>query len=293
MLNGLNILDSYTDYFQLDNPAYTGLNTSSIFIGAIISCLISGIISDRLGRRIAILAGSVTSILGIILQTAAQNIAMFVIARVIIGFGTGLSGIASGVYLNETFAERWRTWGVCIVNNFYYVGALIAAGLTLGTNKIPHSTWAWRVPTLVQGIFSVLCIVILPFIPESPRWLTYQGRFEEARLVVAQANSNGDLSDPVALTVYKEILDTLEFEKKDGRTLSPREIIKDRKALKRTLIGASVGPFSCIAGNIIASYYLSAELDSAGISDANTQLQVVSIPSPYRAIAAEAHGLAR
>lgn len=281
MINGLNILDSYNNYFHLENAAYSGLNTSSIFIGAIIASVISGVISDRLGRRIAIFWGSTISIVGIILQTAAQDIGMFVFARIIIGFGTGLSGIAAGVYLTETFAERWRTWGVSVVNNFYYVGALIAAGLTLGTNKIPNSTWAWRVPTLIQGVFSILCIVVLPFVPESPRWLTYQGRFEEARLVVAQANSNGDLSDPVALTVYKEILDTLEFEKKDGRSLGPMEIIKNRKALKRTLIGASVGPFSCIAGNIIASYYLSAELDSAGITDQNKQLLVVSTRLPH------------
>jgi hypothetical protein len=42
------------------------------------------------------------------------------------------------------------------------VGALIAAGITLGTGEW-NSTWAWRLPSLFQGIFSVLCILILPF----------------------------------------------------------------------------------------------------------------------------------
>ncbi|KAK7757395.1 hypothetical protein SLS62_000407 [Diatrype stigma] len=85
--------------------------------------------------------------------------------------------------------------------------------------------------------------------------------------------SNGDLSDPVAVTVYKEILDTIEWEKKEGRTLSPREIVRTPGARKRLLVGASAGPFSCVAGNIIASYYLNIELESAGIADSNQQLK--------------------
>lgn len=79
------------------------------------------------------------------------------------------------------------------------------------------------------------------------------------------------------MTVYKEILDTIEWEKKEGRTLSPREIVRTPAARKRLLIGASAGPFSCVAGNIIASYYLNIELESAGIVDSNQQLKAVRV----------------
>lgn len=112
--------------------------------------------------------------------------------------------------------------------------------------------------------------------PESPRWLIHQGFFEEARTVVAQTNADSDLTNPIVLTVYKEIFDTLEWEKKEGGTMSPKEIIKSPVARKRLLIGMSAGPFSCIAGNIIASYYLGSELDTAGITDSNDQLKAVS-----------------
>ncbi|OKP13941.1 hypothetical protein PENSUB_348 [Penicillium subrubescens] len=110
MLNGLNILPSYTEYFNL-NPATTGLNTASVFIGGFLGPLVSGIIADRLGRRPAIFWGSCMTIVGIILQTASQNIAMFVIARIILGFGAAVTGIAGGVYLSEVFPSRCRAWG--------------------------------------------------------------------------------------------------------------------------------------------------------------------------------------
>lgn len=275
MLNGLNILPSYTDYFNL-NPATTGLNTASVFIGGILGPVVSGVISDRLGRRPAIFWGSIITLIGVLLQTAAQNIAMFVVARIILGFGSALSGIAGGAYLSETFPSRWRAWGVGLLNDFYYVGALIAAGITLGTGQW-QSTWAWRLPSLFQGIFSLLCIIILPFIPESPRWLAHEDYLELSRTVVAQTNSNGDILDPVAVAVYKEIIDTIAWEKKEGRTMSPKEIVKTPVARRRLLIGMSAGPFSCIAGNIIASYYLGPELDTAGITDFNDQLKAVSL----------------
>jgi len=113
--------------------------------------------------------------------------------------------------------------------------------------------------------------------PESPRWLIHEGHYEDARLAVAQTNAGGNLSDPVVLTVYKEIVDTLEWEKKEGRTMSPLEIVKTPAARKRLLIGMSPGPFSCVAGNIIASYYLGSELETAGVTNSNDQLKAVSI----------------
>lgn len=78
------------------------------------------------------------------------------------------------------------------------------------------------------------------------------------------------------LTVYKEIVDTLEWEKNEGRTMSQKETIKTPAARKRMLIGMLAGSFSCVAGNIIASYYLGSELDTAGITDSNDQLKAVS-----------------
>ena len=63
--------------------------------------------------------------------------------------------------------------------------------------------------------------------------------------------------------------------------MSPKEMIKTPQARRRFLIGMSPGPFSCICGNIIASYYLGAELDTAGITNTLQQLKAVRNPT-YR-----------
>jgi MFS family permease len=128
-LNGLNILPSYANYFNL-NAATTGLNTASIFIGGIIANLsksqtvtrwqpAGGMFTDYFGRRLTIFYFSLIALVGVLLQTAAQNVAMFTVARIVLGFGSGVDGIAAAVYLNETFASRWRVWGVGTLNNFY------------------------------------------------------------------------------------------------------------------------------------------------------------------------------
>ena len=120
MLNGLNILPSYSEYFNL-NDATTGLQTASVFIGGVFTPL-WGPVTDKLGRRPSLLWAAVITCGAVILQTAAQNIAMFVIARIILGFGTGAGLLSASVYLAETLPLKWRGWGIGLLNDGYYVG---------------------------------------------------------------------------------------------------------------------------------------------------------------------------
>ncbi|WWD17593.1 hypothetical protein CI109_102034 [Kwoniella shandongensis] len=270
MLNGVNALPTYKNYFKL-TPATTGLNTASVYIGKIIGLSVAGLMTDRLGRRPTLFWSSIVSIVGIMIQSFAQNIGMFVAGRAILGAGACWAAVASATYLTETFPARWRAWGVAILQNFYYVGALIAAGITLGTGKI-QSTWAWRIPSLIQAVFAFSCIVILPFLPESPRWLIAQGRLEDAHTVLAQVNARGNRNDPLVLSEYNMIMDHVNFQK-TVVSISPKDLIRTPSRRRRLLIGASPGLFSCIAGNIISSYYLSTELSAAGITDSHQQLK--------------------
>ena len=80
---------------------------------------VGGVLTDYFGRRVCIFWACLVTLVGVILQGAAQNVGMFVVGRIILGFGSGVSGIAAAVYLSEAFASRWRTWGVGTLNNFY------------------------------------------------------------------------------------------------------------------------------------------------------------------------------
>lgn len=121
MVNGLNILPSYINYFNLDVPT-EGLQTSSVFIGACLAGLTWSKPTDALGRRPALFWAAVITLLAVVLQTAAQNIAMFVVARILIGYGTSASGLTGPAYLAETLPLHWRGWGLGIFNDCYYVG---------------------------------------------------------------------------------------------------------------------------------------------------------------------------
>lgn len=81
----------------------------------------------------------------------------------------------------------------------------------------------------------------------------HEGLYEETRIVVAQTNANGDISDAIVITIFRETIDTLKWEKSQ-QTMSPMEIFKTPSARRRLIIGMSLSPFSCICGNIIASY---------------------------------------
>lgn len=125
------------------------------------------------------------------------------------------------------------------------LGALLAAGITYRTAEL-DSTWSWRIPSIVQGFWSLLCLCVLPFLPESPRWLVFHGRNDEALVVLAQICSDGDVDDPIVLVQHKEIVDTLEFEKSNEERLSLMQIIKSPSARKR--VGLVI---SCALGTII------------------------------------------
>jgi hypothetical protein len=136
------------------------------------------------------------------------------------------------------------------------------------------STWAWRLPSALQGLFSLLCIILIPFTPESPRWLQGQGRSREALLALAQTHSNGNIDDPAVMVQFRQITDTLAFEKSFERPTFVKQLVDSSSTRRRIFLVCTVAVFSMLSGNNIISYYFGTMLTQAGVTDSTTQLEI-------------------
>ena len=127
MLNGLQILPQWQKYFGEPNAARLGLISNGVRIGQIAALPFVSLIIQKFGRRKPIAYGSVLMLLGIALQAGAQNMAMFVIARVLIGFGNNIQGCAAPILLAELAYPSQRPTIMGIMNTTGSLGQLMAA----------------------------------------------------------------------------------------------------------------------------------------------------------------------
>ncbi|KAF4947673.1 hypothetical protein FGADI_10244 [Fusarium gaditjirri] len=272
LMSGINIIPSYTEFLNL-NTTTRALNVSANFIGWGIASLTMGPVVNAIGRKNSILVALLTKLFSIGLVAGSQNFAMFLSGRIILGVASGLSSIAGSTWLAETLPPKIRGLGLSITFSVYYVGALISAGITYRTAEI-SGEWSWRLPILLQSMFSLICIICLFLTPESPRWLSHQDRMDEALQVIASIVANGDQSDEEVRQQYQSVVDSRERERAEGKTASYTELFATRSARRRLMLAVSVAVIVMASGNNIASFFLGDMLTNAGITDRTTQLQI-------------------
>ncbi|GJE87512.1 hexose transporter [Phanerochaete sordida] len=272
MMNGLQAVDSWNAFFHNPNSTILGLMSSLYSLGSIASLPFVPWVSDRFGRRMAILFGSAIMIVGAILQMAAQDFAMFVIARFLLGFGIPFAIVAASSMIGELAHPRERARIGSLFNASWFIGAIVAAGVTLGTFAM-KSTWGWRIPSCLQIVPSLLQVTFIWFLPESPRWLISKGRGEEAYAVLAKYHAEGDLDSVFVKAEYAEIEATLELEKENSKH-GWRDLIASPGMRKRLLIGSFLGLATQWSGNGLTSYFLSKILDNVGITDNRVKSEI-------------------
>ena len=250
-MNGLQILPSYTEYFHL-TVATTGLNNAASWMGAILATPMLQFLPDKFGRKQAIVASAVVCTIGIILQAAAQNIAMFVIARIIVGLGATFSSGAAPALISELMPAVTRGRILGFFFSCFYVGSLASAIINYGSQNI-QSTWSWRLPSLLQLIPSIMALCLLPFIPESPRWLVANGQPEHALEVLVVTQGNSDPNSETANDTFAEIQNALTAEKALFKQNPWIEIVSTVPNRKRLAILCTFGVMINSFGNFVVS----------------------------------------
>lgn len=290
-MGSLNVMPTYQSYFTL-TTATKSLNTSISYIGGAVSALAGGFLCDWRGRRESIFWAALIAMIGGVIQGSAQNIGMFIAGRLIVGCGMGLAQTAAPILVAETLSVKYRAFALGLYYACWGVGTLIASGVcyavsipecsictslyekaavltTLKTQNI-GSTFAWRIPSLLQAAPSVFAIAILFFVPESPRWLISRDRHNEAMEILEIMNDGS--ADDVHVQ-YREIVDTLRFEKEQN--LSLRKAITSSAAnRKRLFLATTFSIIIMLPGTNMVTFYFGDMLSTAGISDPQTQLEV-------------------
>jgi len=198
---------------------------------------------------------------------------MFIGARFLIGFGLTFAANSAPLLVSELAYPSQRAQLTSLYNSLWYSGAIVAAWSTFGTFQI-QSTWAWRVPSALQGLPSIAQVIFIWFIPESPRWLISKGREEQAKKILAFWHARGNADDPLVAYEFEEIKAAIEFDRTVTANIGYKSLFSTAGNLRRMRIIIALAFFSQWSGNGLVSYYLTKVFDTIGITDPLTQLGI-------------------
>ncbi|GLB42083.1 putative transporter [Lyophyllum shimeji] len=276
MMNGLQSLDQWNIYFGFPTGGKLGLLNAIQNIGSLAAYPFAPYLSDGLGRRPTIFIGAVIMCIATAVQTASQSVGMFIGARFLIGFGLTFAANAAPMLVTEIAYPPHRAPLTSVYNSLWYSGAIIAAWTTFGTFKI-QSTWAWRVPSALQGLPSVLQVALIWFCPESPRWLVSKGKDAQALKTLAYYHADGNQEDPLVRYEFEEIKAAIEFDRTVVANVGWKSFITSPGNRKRMRIIIALAFFSQWSGNGLVSYYLNKVFNGIGITNPTTQLLINGI----------------
>jgi len=179
------------EHFEL-TAAMKGWAASSALVGCVIGVGMAGELNDRLGRRTTLIVAAILFLISAIGSALPRTLTQFIVYRIIGGLGVGAASITSPMYIAEISPARLRgrmvslnqfaiIFGMLVV---YFVNYFIARDSDVAWNVA--TGWRWMFGS--ESIPAVLLLVLLFFVPESPRWLSKQGKTDKARRILARVD---------------------------------------------------------------------------------------------------------
>ncbi|HEX3382218.1 MAG TPA: MFS transporter [Paraburkholderia sp.] len=181
--------------------------TSGGFFGMFIGATLGGMLSDRIGRKRALIIYVAFYSLFSLANALAPNVPLLMITRVLTGVGISSATAVVMAYITEMFPARtrgtWQGWAMVIALTGIPITSWVARLV------VPSGPDGWRW-IFVWGSLGIVFLAFAKFFPESPRWLSRQGRMAEAdamlRRIEAQVEkSTGPLPEAVAAVRPPEV----------------------------------------------------------------------------------------
>ncbi len=184
----------YERFFEINHSdALQAWAMSSALIGCIIGAILSGVMSDKLGRKLPLFLSAFMFTIASIGTGFSLNYHMFIVFRIIGGIGIGLASALSPIYIAEIAPSKLRGRYVSLNQMTIVIGILLAQIINLliaepvpkdATDEFIRASWngqtGWRLMFYVCTIPSILFLVLIVFLPESPRWLIKNGQEKKA-----------------------------------------------------------------------------------------------------------------
>ncbi len=258
-----------------------GWSVSSLSLTATIGMLLSGPLSDRVGRRPVLMVAAVLFAISAVTSAIAPDFLSFILARMLGGFGVGAALIIAPMYIAEIAPpeQRGRMVSINQLNIVIGISAAFFSNyliLSLGesgtawTQALGLDTHGWRWMLGVEALPAVAYFFALFLVPESPRWLVMQGRDEEAGAVVDRLRGSGQ-----AEALLEQVRASLEAEEELGK-VSFRTLLHPSLRFVLT-IGLAVGILQQATGINAVFFYAPMIFEQTGVGTNAAFMQAVLV----------------
>ncbi|MDW8798002.1 sugar porter family MFS transporter [Staphylococcus pseudoxylosus] len=244
------------------NSFTEGLVVSSMLVGAIFGSGASGPMSDRLGRRRVVFIIAIIYIVGALILALAPSMPILVLGRLVIGLAVGGSTAIVPVYLSEMAPTEQR--GSLSSLNQLMITIGILSSYLINYAFTPIEGWRWMLALAI--IPSVILLIGVAFMPESPRWLLEHRSEKAARDVMKLTFKDSEID--------KEIADMKEINSISESTWN---VLKSPWLRPTLIIGSIFALLQQIIGINAIIYYAPTIFNKAGLGNATSILGTVGI----------------
>lgn len=277
LMNSLLSNDYFKKFFGSSNVGIkAGILSGMYQIGGVVALPFVGPATDTWGRRVGMMIGGTIIVIGTIISgttISSGSLGQFLAGRFFLGFGISISAAAGPMYVVEVAHPAYRGILTAIYNTFYYTGSILASGVTRGALS-RNNNQSWLIPLWMQVLFPGLVLIFAMWLPESPRWQYANGKKDKATETIVKYHGGGNADSIWVRIQLQEYEEYLRLDGADKKWWDYRALFRNRSSIYRLVCNCVVSIFGQWSGNGIVSYYLSGVLDTAGITNSATQLNI-------------------